>query len=86
MLTGTIPNFSTLSSISYIDISHNSLSSTIPYSWLDMPNLSFFSAGFNQLHGSIPGPCLNSSRLVKGWNRHCTTHLAFNPPVLCTKL
>ena len=57
--------------LAYIDISHNMLSGSIPETWLDNPRLKFFSAGFNNLSGQIPGPHVDGSRLIAGWFMHC---------------
>lgn len=70
-LSGNIPDFSARSTLSYIDISHNNLNSTIPESWLDNRNLHYFSASFNLLHGTIPAPNMESPRITSGWPREC---------------
>jgi len=71
LLTGSIPNFSSESSLAYVDLSHNRLNSTIPETWLDNLRLRYFAAGFNQLQGEIPGPVLDGNRLLDGWPTDC---------------
>lgn len=72
-LTGEIPDFLSDSPLAYIDLSHNKLNSTIPDTWLDNPSLQYFAAGFNHLHGEIPGPSLESDLLLKDWGSQSET-------------
>ena len=48
-LTGQLPEFAALSTLEYIDVSHNNLNGSISTSWLDNPSLAYFSASYNQL-------------------------------------
>ena len=70
-LKGEIPDFSSDSTLAYIDLSHNQLNSTIPDTWLDNPSLQYFAAGFNSLYGNIPGPNFDSDLLLKDWGLQC---------------
>ena len=66
-LTGDIPEFLSESPLAYVDLSHNKLNSTVPDSWLDNTSLQYFAAGYNSLHGQIPGPSLETDLLLKDW-------------------
>lgn len=61
-LTGSIPDLSTNTRMSYLDLSSNQLSGTIPDNVGSLVNLRFLSLSFNLLEGTLPS---SLSRLQK---------------------
>lgn len=56
-LEGPIPEVGNLTELTFIDLTRNKLSGTIPSNLLQLPNLEFVYLGHNGISGSLPDFC-----------------------------